>query len=131
MGFVRLAGVPGQRNRFPQRMGAALTYARRYALFTLAGIAGKDDLDAPDRGLPRQAADVPVKSGEVNGSPVLAGGIPPLSGSRRRLPPALFAGEDASLLRADLEGELARLRSIEEALTWARSASCGPRIPRR
>jgi ERF superfamily len=32
----------------PQRMGAALTYARRYALFTLVGIAGQDDLDAPD-----------------------------------------------------------------------------------
>src|SRR6478736_10264631 len=31
-----------------QRMGAALTYARRYALFTLVGIAGGDDLDAPD-----------------------------------------------------------------------------------
>ena len=32
----------------PQRMGAALTYARRYALFTLVGIAEEDDLDAPD-----------------------------------------------------------------------------------
>src|SRR5438094_877350 len=32
----------------PQRMGMALTYARRYALFTLVGIAGEDDLDAPD-----------------------------------------------------------------------------------
>jgi hypothetical protein len=32
----------------PQRMGAALTYARRYALFTLVGIAGEDDLDAPE-----------------------------------------------------------------------------------
>ena len=31
----------------PRRMGAALTYARRYALFTLVGIAGEDDLDAP------------------------------------------------------------------------------------
>jgi hypothetical protein len=31
-----------------RRMGAALTYARRYALFTLVGIAGEDDLDAPD-----------------------------------------------------------------------------------
>src|SRR5258706_211813 len=29
-------------------MGAALTYARRYALFTMVGIAGEDDLDAPD-----------------------------------------------------------------------------------
>ena len=34
----------------PQRMGAALTYARRYGLFTLVGIAGEDDLDAPDLG---------------------------------------------------------------------------------
>jgi hypothetical protein len=32
----------------PQKMGMALTYARRYALFTLVGIAGEDDLDAPD-----------------------------------------------------------------------------------
>ncbi|MFZ1148502.1 MAG: ERF family protein [Xanthobacteraceae bacterium] len=32
----------------PHCMGAALTYARRYALFTLVGIAGEDDLDAPD-----------------------------------------------------------------------------------
>jgi hypothetical protein len=32
----------------PQRMGAALTYARRYALFTLVGIAGEEDLDAPN-----------------------------------------------------------------------------------
>src|SRR5262245_1257861 len=36
----------------PQRMGAALTYARRYALFTLVGIAGEDDLDAPDICMP-------------------------------------------------------------------------------
>jgi hypothetical protein len=32
----------------PHRLGAALAYARRYALFTLVGIAGEDDLDAPD-----------------------------------------------------------------------------------
>jgi ERF superfamily len=32
----------------PRRMGAALTYARRYALFALVGIVGEDDLDAPD-----------------------------------------------------------------------------------
>jgi hypothetical protein len=36
----------------PHRMGAALTYARRYALFTLVGIAGEDDLDAPDLATP-------------------------------------------------------------------------------
>jgi hypothetical protein len=32
----------------PRRIRAALTYARRYALFTPVGIAGEDDLDAPD-----------------------------------------------------------------------------------
>src|SRR3974390_536954 len=31
----------------PPRMGAALTYARRYALFTVVGIAGEDGVDAP------------------------------------------------------------------------------------
>ena len=40
----------------PQRMGAALTYARRYALFTLVGIAGEDDLDAPDHNVSNSAA---------------------------------------------------------------------------
>ena len=40
----------------PQRMGAALTYARRYSLFTLVGIAGEDDLDAPDLDSPDNPA---------------------------------------------------------------------------
>src|SRR3954471_23868255 len=39
---------PISKTAVPHRMGAALTYARRYALFTLVGIAGEDDLDAPD-----------------------------------------------------------------------------------
>src|SRR5215471_4971063 len=56
----------------PRRMGAALTYARRYALFTLIGIAGEDDLDAPD--LAGQPSDGPAKvgngpdRGKLNGS---------------------------------------------------------------
>jgi len=40
--------------------GAALTYARRYALFTLVGIAGEDDLDAPDLGA-KSKADSPIE----------------------------------------------------------------------
>jgi hypothetical protein len=39
----------------PKLMGAALTYARRYGLFTLVGLAGEDDLDAPE--LPAGDAD--------------------------------------------------------------------------
>src|SRR5262249_6837304 len=46
-----------------QRVGAALTYARRYALFTLVGIAGEDDLDAPDLNAnPNPAASIPRSS---------------------------------------------------------------------
>jgi hypothetical protein len=40
----------------PRRMGTALTYARRYALFALVGIAGEDDLDAPDLLIPTSRA---------------------------------------------------------------------------
>src|SRR6202140_4281017 len=46
----------------PHKMGAALTYARRYALFTLVGIAGEDDLDAPNL-----AAAAAVGSEKLNG----------------------------------------------------------------
>ena len=52
----------------PHRMGAALTYARRYALFTLVGIAGEDDVDAPDLQTPTQKApDGPGPDGRLNG----------------------------------------------------------------
>ena len=56
----------------PHRMGAALTYARRYALFTLVGIAGEDDIDAPDLKAPTAAASgveksAPNKHGRLNG----------------------------------------------------------------
>jgi hypothetical protein len=66
-------------------MGAALTYARRYALFTLVGIAGEDDLDAPARtensagettGIdPLKIARKLWKKTRLNG---LAGRVPPL-----------------------------------------------------
>ena len=56
----------------PHRMGAALTYARRYALFTLVGIAGEDDLDAPDLKAPVPSASAvakpaPNRHGRLNG----------------------------------------------------------------
>ena len=52
---------PASETAAPHRMGAALTYARRYALFTLVGIAGEDDLDAPDLAI--QTVDPGLKSG--------------------------------------------------------------------
>jgi hypothetical protein len=50
----------------PHRMGAALTYARRYALFTLVGIAGEDDLDAPDLIMPSNQVSATAKSDRGN-----------------------------------------------------------------
>lgn len=46
----------------PKLMGAALTYARRYGLFTLVGLAGEDDLDAPPR-LTAANTDAPAQNG--------------------------------------------------------------------
>ncbi len=57
----------------PHRMGAALTYARRYALLTLVGIAGKDDLDAPDLTTPTNKRLGREKPKENNGG-LLNGG---------------------------------------------------------
>src|SRR5271167_1042844 len=70
----------------PRRMGAALTYARRYALFTLVGIAGEDDLDAPD------LAGQPIeRSGSAgNGSP---SGKANGSGAPRHSGPSLRTGK--------------------------------------
>jgi hypothetical protein len=47
----------------PRRMGAALTYARRYALFSMVGIAGEDDLDAPDIADDQPQRDKPTEVG--------------------------------------------------------------------
>ena len=62
----------------PQRMGAALTYARRYALFTLVGIAGEDDVDAPD--LEVAVAEPP---GVTNGAGAGTVGATPSAPTRR------------------------------------------------
>src|SRR6516225_1061407 len=58
---------PVSQTTAPRRMGAALTYARRYALFTLVGIAGEDDLDAPDlnEGPKRDGGDPALGDGSV------------------------------------------------------------------
>ena len=55
----------------PRRMGAALTYARRYALFTVVGIAGEDDLDAPDLNAKVEPAPR-VRAAEIIGAPGLS-----------------------------------------------------------
>jgi hypothetical protein len=106
----------------PHRMGAALTYARRYALFTLVGIAGEDDLDAPDLGaVPQADADQPYGSGgrAQNGHPHAAG----LPNIRRRDPPngakVVLPADQSGLHRDRLLAELEDLHSSDEAAIWA------------
>jgi len=103
----------------PQRMGAALTYARRYALFTLVGIAGEDDPDAPDLPTLRKTMET---TGETKGANSRKGGGDGAwkSGHRSGRIPAmeLTPGESASLLKR-LLSDVRGLKSPEAALAWA------------
>jgi hypothetical protein len=106
-------------------MGAALTYARRYALFTLVGIAGEDDLDAPDLVTAcSQSTPEPGRSSKPNGHAAMlsaAKAAPLRHGAPRKavraralLPPDLSAE-----LRDRLLAEVAGLESADAAAIWA------------
>ncbi len=112
----------------PQRMGAALTYARRYALFALVGIAGEDDLDAPDLDasviaeLPPKTAAANSRSrlngGQTHSARKMAAGRGPMTAAD---PARAFLDAEASaVVREQLLSELKHLNSAEEAATWAR-----------
>jgi hypothetical protein len=111
-------------------MGAALTYAGRYALFTLVGIAGEDDVDAPDLALtvgPQQhpgSRSTPDASLDIQPS-----GAPP--GWRRpsettdkplstaRIKPIPFTAADSARLRDRLLSEIDGLTREEELDAWS------------
>jgi hypothetical protein len=92
----------------PRRMGAALTYARRYALFTLVGIAGEDDLDAPD-----------FANDESKGDKGRGGGVTQVPGqepeparsspSRTGTPAVVLSVEESAAARAQLIQEIETL----------------------
>jgi hypothetical protein len=108
----------------PHRMGAALTYARRYALFTLVGIAGEDDLDAPDLLSPA------VPESKTGGADRLNGGrgsakVQQASASDRTKvgvasPRSTTLNPEASAaLRDQLIAGIKDISSAEEAASWA------------
>jgi ERF superfamily len=113
----------------PHRMGAALTYARRYALFTLVGIAGEDDLDAPD--LNGEVASKSTANGAISkaveiaplrddAAPVeSARSYPRRSAQTRhaRLPP-----EGSIALRNQLVSELEQFKEPGSLTAWAHRA---------
>ncbi len=116
----------------PRRMGAALTYARRYALFTLVGIAGEDDLDAPDlaeggrtnAGDKGDTADRDGVAARVR-PPSAVEERPPVTSAARRVQkpirpaPAVLGSEQSAALRERLLASLGKLQSADEAADWA------------
>jgi ERF superfamily len=108
----------------PQRMGTALTYARRYALFTLVGIAGEDDLDAPDLGtIPKAGVEEPSLSdrrSQSNGH-AKAAELPSRDGGKSSVRDArpVLAPEQSASLRERLVAQLAALHSTDDAAAWA------------
>jgi hypothetical protein len=118
----------------PQRMGAALTYARRYALFTLVGIAGEDDLDAPDLGghtkadaAKADAANADTEKPAVRPRGPLNGQSPEFkvaaTAQRKaaafRTPAAILATEPSAKLRDRLLAELAEIACTDAMADWA------------
>ena len=116
----------------PHRMGAALTYARRYALFTLVGIAGEDDLDAPDLDadprnpmpISRTDCDGPALNGHAHArTEVLERPSPSLA----RTPcESILAADRSALERDRLLAELDGLQSADDAAD-GRIGACRPR----
>jgi hypothetical protein len=112
----------------PQRMGAALTYARRYALFTLVGIAGEDDIDAPNlctepNALSSTAPQRTLHPG--NGNPPGQPQGPPDGGRRgstKNEPRVVLDPAQSAKLRDELLIEVEKIASVDLAATWAGEA---------
>jgi hypothetical protein len=103
----------------PHRMGAALTYARRYALFTLVGIAGEDDLDAPDLNCQPVATGergAPARAPDRTPSALLDRAARSNGGDRARPVPDPQASAEA---RDGLLREILNIPSAEAATAWA------------
>jgi hypothetical protein len=108
----------------PHRMGAALTYARRYALFTLVGIAGEDDLDAPNLNTPPAPVSGVKKPASKNLGRLNGGREYSTAGSRSRKAVSdhskpILDPEPSAALRDHLAAELEEINSAEEAANWA------------
>jgi hypothetical protein len=114
----------------PRRMGAALTYARRYALFTLVGIVGEDDHDAPDLARPTRPTSGPEKpkghgNGHLNGREQNPAPRVTFTGDRPgKRPPPISAKpplglEQSAQLRDRLLAELGTFGFSDDTALWA------------
>jgi hypothetical protein len=101
----------------PQRMGAALTYARRYALFTLVGIAGEDDLDAPDICVPAPLTEASTTESSTGGLrlPQQTRGNGKRRDAAKTASPTILLTDESAALRDRLMSEIAGLASQHSA----------------
>jgi len=108
----------------PQRMGAALTYARRYALFTLVGIAGEDDLDAPDICMQAPVTGSSTTDASTGGLQLRpeTRGNGRIRGAAKTASPTVLLTDESAALRDRLLSEIAGLASQDKAATWAGEA---------
>ena len=107
----------------PRRMGAALTYARRYALFTLVGIAGEDDLDAPDLaagGNTDTKAGLYIQTSTKPAPDELSFALPGASRRGKVIRPRkiVLATDQSEAQRDRLIADLSDLKSADEAADW-------------
>jgi hypothetical protein len=104
----------------PHRMGAALTYARRYALFTLVGIAGEDDLDAHDVTTPTNST-TGLEKPRPTGIGRLNGGHGPQAQrvNDAKSAKSILRPEASAELRDRLLAELNPLGTGDEMALWA------------
>src|SRR5215467_10714262 len=107
-----------------RRMGAALTYARRYALFTLVGIAGEDDLDAPDLdATSKTRVAEPPRSDHRSpstGDAAIAARDRDGAKLRVRSGGSILTSEQSAILRDRFLGQVVAMNSTAEAALWAR-----------
>jgi hypothetical protein len=112
--------------------GTALTYARRYALFTLVGIAGEDDLDAPPESTevasvpdaqrrPRQP-EPPVGAGHHPVPIRAASQVAERRARKEGAKPPLLPSEASERLRCQLISELGQFREPADLANWAQRA---------
>jgi hypothetical protein len=104
-------------------MGAALTYARRYALFTLVGIAGEDDLDAPDLcEWPNAPPSSTLGQGQTTVTPQGWGNGRTRRGLKSAPRAAVLEASQSAELRDKLRAEIAAITSPDGAAIWAKQA---------
>ena len=124
---VGLAGLCDRRNRQSPAHGRGANYARRYALFTLVGIAGEDDLDTPDlcdgQLSPSAVARSSSPTDDQSRMPPRTPGDGHTHRARAKLERAVTLNPDQSAaLREKLLTELGTITSADLAATWAREA---------